>query len=90
MVKHFIQLKNTEKYCDIEYYKDEATCKKICANSSYYKKRNTIERIKFYGNNYQRRLMQIKKSNDEQIKITFENWKNLPEKKLRNLIIIII
>ena len=71
--KYFIPLKNTEKYCDIVYCKDEVTCKKIGANNSYSKKRNTIEGIRIYRNNYQRRLMQVKRSNDEQVKKAFEN-----------------
>ena len=81
--KYFIPLKNTEKYCDIVYCKDEVTCKKIGANNSYSKKRNTIEGIKFYRNNYQRRLMQVKRSNDEQVKIAFENWKKLAKEKIK-------
>ena len=81
--KYFIPLKNTEKYCDIVYCKDEVTCKKIGANNSYSKKRNTIEGIKFYRNNYQRRLMQVKRSNDGQVKIAFENWKKLAKEKIK-------
>ena len=71
--KYFIPLKNTEKYCDIVYCKNELSCKKFCANNSYSKKRNNIEGIRFYRNNYQRRLMQVKKSNDEQVKKDFED-----------------
>ena len=81
--KYFIPLKNTEKYCDIVYCKDETTCKMIGANNSYSKKRNTIEGIKFYRNNYQRRLMQVKRSKDEQVKIAFENWKKLAKEKIK-------
>ena len=81
--KYFIPLKNTEKYCDIVYCKDEVTCKKIGASNSYSKKRNTIEGIKFYRNNYQRRLMQVKRSNDEQVKIAFDNWKKLAKEKMK-------
>ena len=55
----------------------------IGANNSYSKKRNTIEGIKFYRNNYQRRLMQVKRSNDEQVKIDFENWKKLAKEKIK-------
>ena len=55
----------------------------IGANNSYSKKRNTIEGIKFYRNNYQRRLMQVKRSNDEQVKIAFENWKKLAKEKIK-------
>ena len=81
--KYFIPLKNNEKYCDIVYCKDEVTCKKIGANNSYSQKRNTIEGIKIYRNNYQRRLMQVKRSNDEQVKIAFEDWKNLAKEKIK-------
>ena len=81
--KYFIPLRNTEKYCDIVYCENEVTCKMIGANNSYSKKRNTIEGIKFYRNNYQRRLMQVKRSNDEEIRIAFENWKKLAKEKIK-------
>ena len=81
--KYFIPFKNTEKYCDIVYCENEVTCKKVGASNSYSKKRNTIEGIKFYRNNYQRRLMQVKRSNDEQVKIAFENWKKLAREKIK-------
>ena len=81
--KYFIPFKNTEKYCDIVYCENEVTCKNVGANNSYYKKRNTIEGIKFYRNNYQRRLMQVKRSNDEQVKIAFDNWKKLAKEKIK-------
>ena len=82
-LKHGIYLKNTEKYCDIVYCENELSCKKVGANNSYSKKRNTIEGIKFYRNNYQRRLMQVKRSNNEQVKIAFENWKKLAKEKIK-------
>ena len=53
------------------------------ANHSYYKKRNTIEGIKFYRNNYQRRLMQVKRSNNKHVKIDFENWKKLAREEIK-------
>lgn len=81
--KYFIPFKNTEKYCDIVYCENEVTCKKVGASNSYSKKRNTIEGIKFYRNNYQRRLMQVKRSNDEQVKKDFENWKKLAKEKIK-------
>ena len=81
--KYFIPLKNTEKYCDIVYCKDEVTCKKIGANNSYSKKRNTTEWIRIYRNNYQRRLMLVKRLNDEQVKIAFDNWKKLAKGKIK-------
>lgn len=81
--KYFIPIKNTEKYCDITYYQNETTCKLIGANNSYAKKRNTVEGIKFYRNNYQRRLMQAKRSDDEQVKLAFENWKQLAKSKIK-------
>ena len=67
--KYFIPVKNTEKYCDITYYENETICKMIGANNSYTKKRKNVEGIRFYRNNYQRRLMQAKRSDDEQIKL---------------------
>lgn len=81
--KYFIPIKNTEKYCDITYYQNEQTCKIIGANNSYAKKRKSVEGIKFYRNNYQRRLMQAKRSDDEQIKLAFENWKSLAKSKIK-------
>lgn len=81
--KYFIPIKNTEKYCDISYYQNETTCKIIGANNSYYKKRKSVEGIKFYRNNYQRRLMQVKRSDDEQVKLAFENWKQLAKLKIK-------
>ena len=81
--KYFIPFKNTEKYCDIVYCKDEVTCKKIGANNSYSKKRNTTEWIRIYRNNYQRRLMLVKRLNDEQVKIAFDNWKKLAKGKIK-------
>lgn len=81
--KYFIPIKNTEKYCDITYYQNETNCKIIGANNSYTKKRKSVEGIKFYRNNYQRRLMQAKRSDDEQIKLSFENWKQLAKSKIK-------
>ena len=81
--KYFIPIKNTEKYCDIAYYQNEQTCKIIGATNSYTKKRRSVEGIKFYRNNYQRRLMQAKRSNDEQVKLAFENWKQLAKSKIK-------
>ncbi len=81
--KYFIPIKNTEKYCDISYYENEQICKTIGAANSYAKKRKTVEGIKFYRNNYQRRLMQAKRSNDEQVKLAFENWKSLAKSKIK-------
>lgn len=81
--KYFIPVKNTEKYCDITYYQNETTCKIIGANNSYTKKRKSVEGINFYRNNYQRRLMQAKRSDDEQIKLAFENWKQLAKTKIK-------
>ncbi len=81
--KYFIPIKNTEKYCDIIYYQDEETCKMNGANNSYSKKRKSVEGIKFYRNNYQRRLMQTKRSDDKQLKLAFENWKKLARNKIK-------
>lgn len=81
--KYFIPIKNTEKYCDITYYKNDTNCKIIGANNSYTKKRKTVEGIKFYRNNYQRRLMQAKRSDDEQVKLAFENWKQLAKSMIK-------
>lgn len=81
--KYFIPVKNTEKYCDITYYQNETTCKITGANSSYIKKRKTFEGIRLYRNNYQRRLMQLKRSDDEQVKLDFENWKQLANSKIK-------
>ena len=81
--KYFIPIKNTEKYCDIIYYENEQTCKTIGATNSYTKKRKTVEGIRFYRNNYQRRLMQAKRSDDEQVKLAFENWKTLAKLKIK-------
>lgn len=81
--KYFIPIKNTEKYCDITYYENEKTCKTIGATTSYTKKRKTVEGIRFYRNNYQRRLMQAKRSNNQQIEFAFENWKKLSKVKIK-------
>ena len=81
--KYFIPIKNNEKYCDIIYYKNDITCKTNGASNSYTKKRRSIEGIKLYRNNYQRRLMQVKRSNDEQVKLDFENWKQLAKSKIK-------
>lgn len=81
--KYFIPIKNTEKYCDITYYQNESTCKLIGANNSYTKKRKSVEGIKFYRNNYQRRLMQAKRSDDDQVKLAFENWKQLAKCQIK-------
>lgn len=81
--KYFIPIKNTEKYCDITYYENEQTCKTIGATNSYTQKRKTVEGIRFYRNNYQRRLMQAKRSDDAQVKMAFENWKRLAKSKIK-------
>lgn len=81
--KYFIPIKNTEKYCDIIYYENEQTCKIIGATNSYTKKRKSVEGIRFYRNNYQRRLMQAKRSDDKQLKLAFENWKQLAKAKIK-------
>lgn len=81
--KYFIPIKNTEKYCDITYYQNDITCKTNGASNSYSKKRKTVEGIRFYRNNYQRRLMQVKRSDDEQVKLAFENWKQLAKSKIK-------
>ena len=81
--KYFIPIKNTEKYCDNTYYQNETTCKTTGASSSYSKKRNSVEGIKLYRNNYQRRLMQAKRSESEQVKLAFENWKELAKSKIK-------
>lgn len=81
--KYFIPIKNTEKYCDIVYYQNEQTCKTIGATNSYTKKRKSVEGIRFYRNNYQRRLMQAKRSDDEKVKLAFENWKQLAKNKIK-------
>lgn len=81
--KYFIPVKNTEKYCDITYYENETICKMIGATNSYTKKRKSVEGIKFYRNNYQRRLMQVKRSDNEQVKLAFENWKLLAKTKIK-------
>lgn len=83
--KYFIPVKTTEKYCDIIYYQNKQTCKINGANNSYSKKRKSVEGIRLYRNNYQKRLVQVKRANNEQIKLAFENWKQLA--KLKNLII---
>lgn len=80
--KYFIPIKNTEKYCDITYYQNETTCKIIGATNSYTKKRKSVEGIRFYRNNYQRRLMQVKRFDDEQVKLAFKNWKQLAKAKI--------
>lgn len=81
--KYFIPIKNTEKYCDIVYYQNEQTCKTIGATNAYTQKRKSLEGIRFYRNNYQRRLMQSKRSNNEQVKSAFENWKQLAKAKIK-------
>lgn len=81
--KYFIPAKNNEKYCDIAYYKNDITCKTSGASNSYTRKRKSVEGIKLYRNNYQRRLMQVKRSNDEQVKLDFENWKQLAKSKVK-------
>lgn len=81
--RYFIPSKNTEKYCDITYYQGDTTCKLNGANNSYTQKRKSIKGLNFYRNNYQRRLMQSKRSDDEQVKITFENWKLLAKLKIK-------
>lgn len=81
--KYFIPIKTTEKYCNIVYYQDEETCKMNGANNSYSKRRKSVEGIKFYRNNYQRRLMQVKRSDNKQLKLAFENWKKLARDKIK-------
>lgn len=55
----------------------------IGATNSYSQKRKSVEGIRFYRNNYQRRLMQVKRSDDEQVKLAFENWKHLAKSKIK-------
>ena len=55
----------------------------VGATNSYTKKRKSVEGIKFYRNNYQRRLMQAKRSDNEQVKLAFENWKQLAKAKIK-------
>lgn len=81
--KYFIPIKNTEKYCDFTYYQNGTTCKMTGANNSYTKKRKSVAGIKCYRNNYQRRLMQAKRSDDEQVKSAFENWKQLAKSRIK-------
>ncbi len=55
----------------------------ITGAANSYAKKQTVEGIKFYRNNYQRRLMQAKRSDDEQVKLAFENWKQLSKVKIK-------
>ncbi len=59
------------------------TCKTVGATNSYTKKRKTVGGIRFYRNNYQRRLMQTKRSDAKQVKLAFENWKQLAKNKIK-------
>ena len=82
--RYFIPYKNTEKYCDITYYQGDTTCKLNGANNSYIQKRKSVKGLNFYRNNYQRRLMQAKRTDDEEVKIAFENWKQLAKLKIKD------
>ena len=55
----------------------------IGANNSYTKKKNSVEGIKFYRNNYQKRSMQAKRSDDKQVKLAFEKWKQYAKSKIK-------
>lgn len=81
--KYFSPIKNTEKYCDVAYYQNDTTFKIIGANNSYTKKKNYVEGIKFYRNNYQKRSMQAKRSDDKQVKLAFEKWKQYAKSKIK-------
>lgn len=47
------------------------------------KSKKTVEGIRFYRNNYQRKLMQTKRSDNEQIKLALKNWKSFAKTKVQ-------
>lgn len=55
----------------------------IGATNSYSQKRKSVEGIRSYRNNYKKRLMQAKRSDDNQIELAFENWTQLAKTKIK-------
>ena len=82
--KYFISYNKSEKYCNITYFPDEIPCKKKGATQFYTKKKQSVEWLKIYRNEYQRRLMQVKRSNDDNLKDAFELWKKEAKNKLKD------
>lgn len=81
--KYFISYNKSEKYCNITYFQDEISCKKKGATQFYTKKKQSAEWLKIYRNEYQRRLMQVKRSNDKNLKDDFNSWKKEAKNKLK-------
>lgn len=80
--KYFVSYKITEKYCNITYFPGEVTCKKKGATQFYTKRKQNVEWLKNYRNEYQRRLMQAKRINDTKLKEAFEKWKKEARNKI--------
>lgn len=83
--KYFISYqKNLEKYCKISYYENEDVCKDIGIQISYKKKQKDNPCLILYRKTYQKKLMYAKRSEDEKIKESFNEWKKIAKQKVKD------
>lgn len=83
--KYFISYqKSPEKYCKITYSENEEVCKNTGIQVAYKKKQKKNPCLAFYRKTYQKKLMYAKRSEDENIKQEFNNWKILAKEKVKD------
>lgn len=82
--KYFISYKKApEKYCRITYSENEEICKDIGIQVTYKKKQKQNPCLSLYRKTYQKKLMYAKRSENENIKHKFDNWKKLAKEKVK-------
>jgi len=83
--KYFISYqKSPEKYCRITYSENEEVCKNTGIQVAYKKKQEKNPCLAFYRKTYQKKLMYAKRSDDENVKQEFNNWKILAKEKVKD------
>ena len=82
--KYFISYKRSpEKYCRITYSENEEICKNIGIQATYRKKQKDNPCLALYRKTYQKKLMYAKRSENENTKHKFDNWKKLSKEKVK-------
>lgn len=83
--KYFISYqKEPEKYCRITYSENEVICKDTGIQVAYKKKQEKNPCLALYRKTYQKKLMYAKRSEDENVKQEFNNWKILAKEKVKD------
>lgn len=83
--RYFISYqKKPEKYCKITYSENDEICKNIGIQNSYKKKQKENPCLILYRKTYQKKLMYAKRSQDETVKESFNNWKSLARQKVKD------